>query len=92
MSARTWESAMIDGNQVMLTAVSLTTGIVLAIKILLIITGITIRTGSEDTIRAMHITHTHIVYEEHLCVKYLYLVVNVVYSVRFHYLNCWYEN
>ena len=40
---------MIGGDQVRLTAVSLTTGIVLATKILLIITGITIRTGSEDT-------------------------------------------
>ena len=40
---------MIGGDQVRLTAVSLTTGIVLATNILLIITGITIRTGLDDT-------------------------------------------
>ena len=37
------------GDQVRLTALSLTTGIVLATKILLIITGIIIITGSDDT-------------------------------------------
>ena len=40
---------MIGGDQVRLTAVSLTTGIVLATKMLLIITGIMIRTGLDDT-------------------------------------------
>ena len=45
---------VIGGDQVRLTAVSLTTGIVLATKILLIITGIMIRTGLDDT-REMHV-------------------------------------